>query len=160
MDIKEITFPATTYAAIKKEVSFDQLKDKELYGEMFSNIFAFTGLTGLELTGAPSTIYFTWDEENKKTDLAGALPISNDISSVDANQDGIEVVKLEGGKAAMAEHWGPYEKLEETHKAMWDYIGGRDDIDYGEAVVEEYVTDPGQEPDETKWLTKVYYILK
>jgi hypothetical protein len=27
-------------------------------------------------------------------------------------------------------------------------------------VIEEYVTDPGTEPDSTKWLTNVVYLIK
>ena len=27
-------------------------------------------------------------------------------------------------------------------------------------VMEEYVTDPGAEPDTSKWLTKIYYFLE
>jgi len=27
-------------------------------------------------------------------------------------------------------------------------------------VVEEYITDPGMEPDSTKWLTRIIYFIK
>ncbi len=27
-------------------------------------------------------------------------------------------------------------------------------------VIEEYITDPGAEPDSTKWLTKIVYFVK
>ena len=33
-------------------------------------------------------------------------------------------------------------------------------VDLNANVIEEYVTDPGQEQDSTKWLTNVIYLIK
>jgi effector-binding domain-containing protein len=40
---------------------------------------------------------------------------------------------------------------------MDDYLKANK-LKAGAPVIEEYVTDPGTEPDESKWLTKIYYL--
>jgi len=47
----------------------------------------------------------------------------------------------------------------QAHMAMEKYIN-ENKLEALTPAVEEYVTDPGSEPDSTKWLTKIVYFVK
>jgi effector-binding domain-containing protein len=56
-------------------------------------------------------------------------------------------------------HVGPYETLSTAHETLHKWIGENKREASGRPW-EVYVTDPGSEPDNTKWVTEVYYPLK
>lgn len=158
MNIEETTFPATTVLGIKQTVSIDTIKDPKFYEENFGNIFAFSGLQAIELVGQPMTIYFEWNKDKNEVTLAPALPISDDIAKVDTNVDSIEVIKIDESDAIKAEHWGDYAQLGETHERLSAYCEEKNLV-CDKPCIEQYVTDPGEESDQSKWLTNVYYLI-
>ena len=158
--MEETTFGPATYLAIKKTISFDEMT-QEFYAEIFNELFTYTALNLIEQQGQPVCLYFDWDEDNRKTTLAPGIPVSNDIASIEANNEGIEVIKVPEVKVAVADHYGPYEQLKETHEKLSAYVKENDlgHPKVSPGVIEEYVTDPANEPDESKWLTKVRYFI-
>lgn len=71
----------------------------------------------------------------------------------------VEGVEILGGTVASYDHMGPYEKLPESwnHTMTW-----LKDSEY-EAVgapMEVYWTDPGTEPDQSKWRTEIVYPVR
>lgn len=101
----------------------------------------------------PSGIYYSWDEPNQQTDMMPAMAVADDVPSM-----AFDEIRL-SGKAVQVEVYGSYDKLEDAHWAIDDYIQ-----DFGVMmkfpVWEEYVTDPMTEPDTSKWLTKVTYFVE
>jgi len=65
---------------------------------------------------------------------------------------------LPAGPAAKLVHLRPYERLEDAHKTLHQWIGENDRECVGNPW-EIYLTDPGEEPDSSKWVTEVYYPL-
>ena len=63
-------------------------------------------------------------------------------------------IELPGGSVAVAWHVGPYETLDQTYGALMGWIA-----EQGRSVAgpmwEVYWTDPGAEPDPTRWRTEV-----
>ena len=55
-------------------------------------------------------------------------------------------------------HLGSYDDLMIPHTAMENYLKENDLTMEGPAL-EEYVTDPGNEPDTSKWETHIYYFF-
>lgn len=71
----------------------------------------------------------------------------------------VEPVEIPGGEMASYDHMGPYEQLPQSwsHTMQW-----LKDSEY-EAVgapAEIYWTDPGQEPDQSKWRTEIVYPVR
>lgn len=68
--------------------------------------------------------------------------------------DGIEALTIPGGPAAMAIHYGPYEQLIDTYRAVENWIKdeGRSP---GGPPWEIYLTDPGERPDPQTWETQI-----
>ncbi|CAD5275056.1 MULTISPECIES: SRPBCC family protein [unclassified Imperialibacter] len=107
------------------------------------------------MAGAPSSIYFVWDEANEQTVMAAAIPVEGEYTL-----KGFDAFPA-GGSGYKIAYYGAYEGSGEAHYAMDDYFTAKglemtEDI----MVIEEYVTDPTTEEDTSKWLTNVYYILK
>jgi effector-binding domain-containing protein len=98
--------------------------------------------------GMPFTRYLTWGGD--ELEIEAGMPVSR---AVEGNGR-IRLVKLPGGPAVVATHLGPYTDLPATHEGvkLWLRENGKSAAD---SVWEEYVTDPGDEPDPDKWETRI-----
>jgi len=107
------------------------------------------------IAGMPSGIYFRWDEPNQQTVMAAVVPVEGTYTL-----PGFDAIPA-GGPALKIAFYGSFDASAEAHYAMDDYLLAKG-LEYGDEdlVIEEYVTDPATEPDTTKWLTNIYYILK
>jgi effector-binding domain-containing protein len=54
---------------------------------------------------------------------------------------------------------GGYSGIGKAHEAMDAYMASNK-LEQKAPVIEEYITDPGSEPDSSKWLTKIMYLIK
>jgi len=148
--INTITIPERTYIGVRDEISWDEME--AFYGTNLDVAFQAVQGAGLEMDGAPSGIYYTWNEEERTTDMVAAIPVKGA-----ASLDNFEVTPV-SGKALHVAYYGPYEGSGAAHYALDDYLKANN-IE-SEMAIEEYVTDPTTEPDTSKWLTNIYYVLK
>jgi effector-binding domain-containing protein len=151
-EIKEVNFRAKRYAAIQQEVAFADMKD--FFGKSFAALSQALEQTNAKMMGAPSALYFTWDEGLAISDMAAAFATNRTVSG-----DNIKMIKLEGGKVLSIDYYGPYEGLGTAHMALGLHMK-KNNLEFQMPAIEEYITDPGTEPDSSKWLTKVYYLVK
>jgi len=106
------------------------------------------------IPGTPSGLFFVWDEPNKITEMAAAVPFSGG--------KGIkpEEILMLNGNALKIDYYGNYgENQIPAYEAFADYIKDWS-LEEREIIWEEYVTDPESEADTTKWLTRIYYFIK
>jgi AraC family transcriptional regulator len=87
--------------------------------------------------------------------IEGGFPL---LSPAPGDGD-IEAGELQGGPVATAVHLGPYDALPQTHAAIERWIGEQGHRAKG-APWEQYLTDPGEEPDPAKWRTQVVWPLE
>lgn len=150
--VKEMNFPATTYAAVRKTIPMSRISD--YYRQNLETIYNATTAANLQ-PGVPCGIFFTWDKKLHQTDMAAAIPVPE--GSKPGN--GYEIITLPAAQAAYADYYGPYSKIANAHVAIQKFI-----TDKGRKIVpptiEVYVTDPGKEKDSSKWLTKVIYFMQ
>jgi effector-binding domain-containing protein len=88
-------------------------------------------------------------------DMEAGAPVAKHVDETDQ----IKQSTLPAGPTAKLTHVGPYENLGAAHKTVHEWL----EENNREAACnpwEIYVTDPEQEPDNTKWVTEVYYPLK
>jgi effector-binding domain-containing protein len=62
---------------------------------------------------------------------------------------------IPGGMYLMAQHWGPYEQLEDTYIAVYTWAAEHGVV-FGTPSFEHYVTDPDTTPV-GEWLTEIYF---
>jgi effector-binding domain-containing protein len=105
------------------------------------------------MTGVPTGLYFTWDEQSGTTDMAVGIPVSGS-----ATVPNTEMMTVAAGKALTIDYHGSYDGLQSAHLAIDEFINSTG-VQTKMPVIEEYVTDPQAEPDMNKWLTKIYYLL-
>ncbi len=101
--------------------------------------------------GPPSGLYWTWDTT---TDMAAAIAIEKEQVF-----DSLQVFRIDSSQALVINYTGAYGGMAEAHGAMDDYMK-KFNLENVPPVMEEYVTAPANEPDTTKWLTRVIYMVK
>lgn len=147
--VQLVDVPVRYFVAVRETISIDEIS--EHYAKNLPKIGADLGAKGIEMAGMPCGLFYSFDEEKQETEVAQAIPVKEKVTL--GEYAGIE---LPAGKALLIEYYGDYENLVAAHEAMDKYVE-ENGIKTGMPVIEEYVTDPGTEPDPAKWLTKVYY---
>lgn len=146
-------YPGGKYLGVRGSIPFDKMT--EFYSTNFPALFPALAKGGAQPAGMPCGLYYSWDEENATTDLAAAVSFTGEMKA----PIGMEVIKLPAAKSLTINYLGGYHGLGGAHMAMDEYIG-KNKLEPLTPAIEEYVSDPGSEPDSTKWLTKVTYFVK
>jgi effector-binding domain-containing protein len=149
--INEIDLKPKYYVVKRASVKFSDIQN--FYATNFEAIMKKIQLLDLPLAGAPSGLMYTWDMENNVADMAAGIPIVDN-----ADVDGFDVIEV-GGKSLEIKYYGSYSGSEEAHYAMEDYMK-ENGLAINELVIEEYISDPVNEPDTSKWLTNIYYLVQ
>lgn len=145
--IEEVNFPATTYASIRKTVSFGDME------KFFGDSYEVLGKEAdTRIKGNATGIIYKWDDANGKTDIAAAFPIGDK-----APVKGAQIIDVAASKAYKIVHIGDYTGSYNAHMAMGKYLAEKGKTQT--LVVEEYITGPFNEKDATKWITNIYYLV-
>ncbi len=107
---------------------------------------------GAQMTGPPLVRYHHFGDP---LDIEGAMPLAAPIKT----KGRVKAETLPGGKCVVAWHVGPYHTLGETHEKIKAFLGDNG-LEMREPCWEEYWTDPGVEPDQSKWRTKIVWPVK
>lgn len=149
--VKEMDYPATTYAAIRKTVPLSRITD--YYRKSMETLTQRAQEANLQ-PGVPCNIFFSWDTTARQTDMASAIPVPEGSKAA----GGFEIVTLPAAKAAYADYYGPYTKIANAHVAIRNFIKDKN-MKIVRPAIEMYITDPEKEKDSSKWLTKVIYFM-
>ena len=132
-------------------------------GARLGEVFAWLGARGLAPAGAPFFRYNVIDMA-RELEIDAGVPVPPGV----AGDDGVVSSILPAGRYATVTHVGPPSELAAATKALLDWAAGqglRWDMttdDSGErwgSRLEIYLTDPGQEPDMSKWQTQLAFRL-
>lgn len=150
LQVKEIDFKGQDYIAVREFIDISGIEP--FFATNFSKIME----TGIEMQGGfPSGLYYLWDVEAMQTDIAAAIP----VAAGTAVPEGFTSIKIPAGKALMIEYYGPYSGSGKAHELLETYMVEHE-LEYLGPAIEEYVSDPMEDPDPSKWLTKVMYPVK
>lgn len=151
-EIHEQDMPARIYIGKRETVGFAEME--KFYSTNFPAIMQSLQKAKKEPAGAPSGLYYKWDEKSMKADVAAAIPVADDKAKI----SGFQTISVPAGKVLHIAYYGSYEKSGDAHMAMDKYLKEKG-LKNG-MVIEEYVTDPMTEKDTAKWLTNIYYTLE
>lgn len=149
--VRETERPITYYAALRAVVEFQNVP--QYFSDHFPQAIQGAEKAGAKMIGFPSGFFWSYDTVAMNTDMAAAIPLDKQVKTTDS----LQILRV-GGKALMIEYLGDYAQTAEAHLAMDEYMADKK-LQYLPPMIEEYVTDPGQEPDTTKWLTRVIYFV-
>jgi len=102
-----------------------------------------------ELQSPPRLYYTRWSETD--CDIEAALEVDPNTTIA----AGTSAKTYPGGKCVTCSHLGLYDTLSDTWMKLWVYVSEQDMEPVGDCY-DLYVTDPGQEPDVSKWVTELY----
>lgn len=148
--VELVDFATHFYVAIRAEIDVTGIQT--FYESSFRKIMD----TGVKIEGGfPTGLYYTWDMENMKSDMAAAIPVAKGTLP----PEGTKLITLPAGKALLINFYGDYQNIGAAHELMETYLLAND-LEFKGPAIEEYVTDPETESDPNKWLTKVIYPVK
>ena len=142
------TLEAQTIVGIRTKAQMAKLG--EVMGQLFGELHGHIVQAGQVPAGMPLSIYHSM--EAGEVDLECAIPVSGPVTGTDRIRPG----ELPAGRAATVTHHGPYENLKETWGALLAWVGAQG-LQPAAAPWEVYVTDPGAEPDPSKWRTDIFF---
>ncbi|MEM9721475.1 MAG: SRPBCC family protein [Bacteroidota bacterium] len=155
--INEIDMPDRHFLIARQKVSF--IGSEGVLANGLEKVIGAAEKIGLEVDGRPSGLYFDWDTVTNETDMAAAIPIASKIPNSGLKLGGISQFTVPAAKAIMVSHYGDYGSSANAHFAIDQYLT-TNGLTAKVPCWEEYVTDTSEEPDTSKWLTRVYYFIE
>ena len=119
------------------------------FGEALPAAFGHVVSQGKQPAGMPIGQYLSGTPD--EFEVAAGVPVAGPMDE----SEQVKNATLPGGRVAVARHVGPYEKLVETHMQLEAWLRENGHQPNG-GVWEVYVTDPGAEPDSSKWITEIF----
>ncbi len=150
--VKKEAWTPKHYITIRKD-GLAQKDIPDFLSKAYSQIGEYLGSHHITPSGAPAGLYYLWDEKNKTTDLAAAIPVRKKPENLPETLTGIS---LENDSALIIDYYGSYENSGSAHAAMDTYMNEHG-FTLKPPVLEEYLTDPGAEADPSKWHTRIVY---
>jgi len=144
------------YLSISENVDMASLSEEGsmLYARNYSKILYFLGKRKDSIVvGNPFAIYHEWDEETRQARIEFCIPI--DTTSIETEGE-INRRILSRSSGLEVDYFGPYSLVGQAHVQIEEHAENQS-LDLAPFGIEFFVTDPGAEPDTSKWLTKVYY---
>lgn len=124
------------------------------FAQHFPTMFRSAGEKGIDIQGMPSALYYS-DSTSGSTDVAAALELGDKEGSL----EGYETIQLKSPSAISHDYYGPYEKSASAYGKIKAEIKRRGLTHHG-PIIQEYITDPMEEPDSSKWLTRITFLVK
>lgn len=149
--IEEEIIESKNYVMRRSIVSMNQIP--QFYARNLGPLFQKIQDAEVEMEGKPSGLVYMHDGATGKLDIAAALPINQEVNIAGADSE-----ILEAGRVVYIDYYGDPQLTEGAHMAIDRYLLDRG-LTFKFPVVEEYVTDPSEEADESKWLTKIRYYI-
>ncbi len=152
-----MTFESRQYMGVTLEGKISEM-NSDVYANGYAQIMEYLGgpdkAVG-SISGPPFAIFHTWEPEQDLYIMELAIPAITDLPG---NETVVKGQSYEG-TAIFIDHYGPYDQTGNAHEDIAEFIE-LNGYQYNGSPMEVYVTDPMEEPDTTKWLTKVIYPAK
>lgn len=145
-------FSGAHYIGIKSPIY--NMNIPKFYAESYPKIYKVLDSLKMQPAGPPVGLIYDWDGTSNHVYIMAALPISEKIPA----PSGFEVETVPTIPCIKMEMYGHYNKLKTAH-AKLDYLMNSSNFTLAAPIIEEYVTSPSAEPDTSKWLTNIYYLL-
>lgn len=137
--------------AIRATSTMDKLS--ELMGSLFGEVYGYIQQSGQHPAGMPFSRYHSMD--GGTVDLECGMPVPSPMEG----KGRVEAGELPAGTVATVTHMGPYDDLPQTWSALTAWMASQG-LQPAGAPWEIYVTDPGAEPDQSKWRTDIFFPVR
>ncbi len=139
------------FVGIRTSTTTDKIG--EVMGPLFGEVYAFIQQSGRQPAGMPFALYHSMDDNT--VELECGMPVASPVEGAGRVKAG----ELPAGTVATVTHTGPYDALPQTWSSLAEWIGSQG-LQPAGAPWEVYVTDPGAEPDQSKWRTDIFFPVR
>lgn len=151
MEFTRKQLPEQHYLYVDRETAMDPQSISAAMGSGFCEVFGFTQEKGVAPLTMPSSIYLEMPSDGKMKFRAAVFVSADDAAKAEGN---VKAGVLPAGEVATGTHVGPYASLNQSHKALWDYVE-KEGLGKAMPVWEIYVDDPTKTP-EAELRTEIY----
>ncbi|MCE2496747.1 MAG: SRPBCC family protein [Flavobacteriales bacterium] len=138
------------YYVMMENVPMSEISTK--MGESFGVLMNWLGEDSQNMSAPPMAEYTEWDEETSMCSFRTLISAETDKAPSAPVMEGT----LVGGRCLKGTYMGSYDEMDAIYNAAfehiakmgWEMVGG---------PLEVYMTDPGMEPDTSKWITDIYW---
>jgi len=150
--VKESTFHSTPILYVNEQVKTKDIN--EFFTEAFESLGSFLSSSDAQMTGAPLAIYYSFDYE-KPISVDACFPVSKAVEG----KGEVQFKVMPETKVVSYDYYGSYDKTELGHHILEKYMK-QFELKQNGAPWESYLSDPSSEPNQSKWLTRIYYPIK
>ena len=122
----------------------------KVMGPLYKEVMGHIRENGGEAAGMPLTRFYS--PPGATIEFECAIPVASPVEGGERVQPG----ELPAGRAATVTHVGPYDALPEAWGALTEWMDS-EGLERVGAPWEVYLTDPGAEPDPSKWRTQIFF---
>lgn len=154
--VNTVSKDSIIYLSVTETVNMASLADEgsALYARNYGKILLQLGKKADSIiNGAPFAIYHEWNEETRQATIEFCIPV--DTTSIEV-EDEVKRRILSQSQGLEVDFYGPYALVGQAHLIIEEYAANNN-VQLAPFGIEFYVSDPAEEPDTSKWLTKVYY---
>ena len=126
----------------------------EVMGPVFGEVYGYIQQSGQAPAGMPFAIYHSM-AEGDTVELECGMPVASPMAGTARIQAG----ELPAGTMVTVTHMGPYDDLKHTWAALTKWMASQG-LQAAGPPWEVYVTDPGAEPDRSKWRTDIFFPVR
>ncbi|HEX7906377.1 MAG TPA: GyrI-like domain-containing protein, partial [Chitinophagaceae bacterium] len=152
-NVQPFNFPSTSFGAYREKITWESIP--VFYSTWLPRI-ASVIVKANTSPGIPTGLYYVWDEVNKETDMAAAFEIPADTR---LNNDSFQVITIAGSKAVYTDYYGAYDKSMDAYASIDKYLA-ENNLKQKAPVIEQYMNDPMQVKDTSKWHTKIIFLVE
>lgn len=144
-----LTTEPMTVAFVEMSGSYSQTP------EGFGLLYGWIAQHGLTPAGMPAAVYLTMPSEVPESQARWELwaPVGGDPDESVPDAVGVGIRRVPATLAVSATHMGPYETVEPTYRAVWEFMAAEGYAPAGPPM-ERYLSDPAEVPPE-KYLTEI-----
>ncbi len=128
-------------------------------GESLGKVFQYVMSHGGQPAGPPYSRYYNFGEPT--VDFESGMPLVAPIAPGDGLQateiPGLSATEVPGLRGVTTVYTGPYDGLGQAWQELYAWLGANGFT--STAALEEYLTDPGAEPDPSKWQTRLIAVV-
>jgi effector-binding domain-containing protein len=155
-EIKIVEIKEQPTLTIRESTNLSSIPEK--MGRIFTEILSFMEKRGISPVGAPFAYWHNMNPDSISRgifDMECGFPVSVPVDGFGQ----IKKSKLPGGKVITAMHVGPYDTLAQTYEEVLSWIK-ENGYQVEDDMWETYLTNPCEVPDQSKWMTEIFYPIK
>ncbi|MDQ3142626.1 MAG: hypothetical protein M3Q56_10315 [Bacteroidota bacterium] len=150
--INSSQFDERYYIGIKEAVNNATIP--AFYAKSLPKVYKLIDSMGLEMVGPPCGLIYDWNGIDNMVYIMAAIPVKKWV--LVPPEFVMQIVKK--APCYKLAYYGPYNGLKSAHIKL-NHLMNNGNFELVVPIIEEYVTNPSQEPDTSKWLTNIYYLL-